>query len=103
MFIVRLISTFVILSMIYEDYKTNKKNSTLNFVFTVVRKHVVLIVTFSLLIILSIFTNPVENLLNWGIMYVYIFVKNISFFDIIMSKTLTIFNALLAMNILNGT
>ena len=103
MLTVRLIGTFIILSIIYEDYKTNTTSNSLMFLLTIVRKHIVLIFSFSLLIMLSIFTNPIGNMMNWGMMYLYTIIKNIDFFDDFMGKVLTVFNALLAMSILNGT
>ena len=103
MLTIRLIGTFIILSIIYEDYKKNITSNSLKFLLTIIRKHIVLIVSFSLLIMLSIFTNPVGNMMNWGMMYLYTVIKNIDFFDDFMGKVLTVFNALLAMSILNGT
>jgi hypothetical protein len=52
---------------------------------------------------LSIFINPVGNMMNWGMMYLYTVIKNIDFFDGFMGKVMTVFNALLAISILNGT
>ena len=103
MLTIRLIGTFIILSIIYEDYKTNTTSNSLKFLLTIVRKHIVLIFSFSLLIMLSIFTNPIGNMMNWGMMYLYTIINNIDFFDDFMGKVLTVFNALLAMSILNGT
>ena len=103
MLIVRLVGTFIILSIIYENYKKNKKESSMRFLLTIIRKHIVIIICFSLLILLSIFTNPVSNLMKWGIMYLYIFIKNVKFFDDFFLRLMTVFNALLAINILNGT
>lgn len=103
MLTIRLIGTFIILSIIYEDYKKNITSNSLKFLLTIIRKHIVIIVSFSLLIMLSIFINPVGNMMNWGMMYLYTVIKNIDFFDGFMGKVMTVFNALLAISILNGT
>jgi hypothetical protein len=102
MLTIRLIGTFIILSIVYEDYKNNITTNSLKFLLTIIRKHIVLIVSFSLLIMLSILTNPIGNTMNWGIMYLHTVIKNIDFFDNFMGKILTVFNALLAISILNG-
>ena len=49
MLIVRLVGTFIILSIIYENYKKNKKESSMRFLLTIIRKHIVIIICFSLL------------------------------------------------------
>lgn len=103
MLIIRLIGTFIILSIVYEDYKKNTSSNSMIFFLTIIRKIIVLILCFGLLIILSIFTNPIGNMMNWGMMYLYTLIKNIKFLDELVGKILTIFNALLAMSILNGT
>jgi|UniRef100_A0A6C0BNW1 multisubunit Na+/H+ antiporter MnhB subunit len=102
MLIVQVLGTFIMLSIVYEDYKRNESNSSFNFMLEVIRKHIVIVLTLVCFISLSILIDPVRNGLNWIVLYLYVFVKKVDIFDELYTKLLMTFNTLLAINILSG-